>query len=64
MMKTQNLDLSKTGLTSMHASEMKQVNAGGFRDAVAGLTGVIVSQAAIVVGVATFQPELIYAGAV
>jgi hypothetical protein len=63
-MKIQTLDLNRLGLSPITVNESQTIEGGGILDAIAGLAGVIVSQAAIVVGVMTFQPELVYAGAV
>ena len=60
---TQTFDLNKMGLTPMSNFEMQEIDGGGFWDGVTGFIGVVVGQVAIVAGVMTFQPELIYGGA-
>ena len=59
-----SLNLNRLGLSPMTEFEMENVDGGGFWDRVAGFVGVVASQAAIVVGVVTLNPELVYMGAV
>lgn len=63
-MNMQTLDLNRMGLETMSNYEMQTTDGGDIWGRIAGFVGVAVSQAAIVVGAMTFQPELIYMGAV
>ena len=52
------------GLTSLNEMEMMEFEGGSFWGMVGAAAGLVASQAAIVAGVITLQPELVYSGAV